>query len=154
MLGLAGVQRRFGGCTVWWLAAGLLVNACGQGSVPEREDTKQSAAVVRAAAANRASSDRSAGVPRQRSRTGEAADRTQRAEIDTLQRTLASRLRRSAPELTAQRTTAGSMRIDLHGRYRHISVLSRRSDGSFERRCITATQPIPTLVQGAEGAEQ
>jgi hypothetical protein len=152
---LAGVQRRLRGCCVAGFAAGLLANACGQSPVAEPEGTGRSAAVERADAASRASEDRSRGGVSQRSHPAALADRTQRAQVEVLQRTLVPRPQRSAPGLTAQRTTAGSMRIDLQGSYRHVSVLSRRPDGSFERSCTMSTQRAPTtVVQRAREAGQ
>jgi hypothetical protein len=120
------------------LCLGLGAVACGDAPTPDGP-TPVGARLAR----GRAWTTRWAGVANSDDALSEAE------EIARLRRALAPRLERSFDGLAPIRTAAGSQRIDLDGRFSHVTVLTRSVDGSVKRTCITSTDQIDSLVRRA-----
>jgi hypothetical protein len=67
---------------------------------------------------------------------------------------LAGRLSRSTQGLKPRRTSAGSMRLDLEGRFRHMSVVTRGPDGRMQERCISSPAELDALLGEDQKARQ
>jgi hypothetical protein len=82
------------------------------------------------------------------------AEQRAAASPGELRNSLAGRLSRSTEGLTARRTSAGSMRLDSKGRFRHMSVSARGPDGRVQQRCISSPAELDALLAEDQKARQ
>ncbi len=71
-----------------------------------------------------------------------------------LRDSLAAGLSRSTEGLTPRRTQAGGMRLDLKGRFRHMSVATQGPDGRVEQRCISSPAELDRVLARHQNARQ
>ena len=77
-----------------------------------------------------------------------------RAAPAELRDSLATRLSRSTQGLTPRRTQAGSTRLDLQGRFQHMSVATEGPDGQVAQRCISSPAELDAVLARQEKARQ
>jgi len=63
-----------------------------------------------------------------------------------LRDSLARRLSRSTRGLTPRRGQAGGMRLDLEGRFQHMSVATQGPDGRVVERCISSPAELDAVL--------
>ena len=109
----------------------LLVAGCGESTAPE----PLGASVARVSAA--------------------ATKAPVRLGQQEFERALASRLSRSPAGLPKHPTPLGGGRIDLRGRFQHVSIVHKRPDGTAETVCVTTPGELhAALGRGAKAASQ
>ena len=82
-----------------------------------------------------------------RAQAEQRAEPARKAESPAeLRDSLAGRLSRSTKGLTPRRSQTGSMRLDLEGRFRHMSVATQGPDGRVVERCISSPAELDAVL--------